>query len=136
MNCGIMKIHIDTNTFSYAKRGNLSAQSILKKAEEILISPIVIAEILIGFKLGTKEVQNKNEFYEFLDSPRLSVFEIGEMTVEHYSNIFLQLKISGEPITTNNIWIAASAMENGMPLTTYDKHFSNIQGLLLVLGLY
>ena len=136
MNCGIMKIHIDTNTFSYAKRGNLSAQSILKKAEEILISPIVIAEILIGFKLGTKEEQNKNEFYEFLDSPRLSVFEIGEMTAEHYSNIFLQLKKSGNPIPTNDIWIAASAMENGMPLATFDKHFSNIQGLLLVPGLY
>ena len=62
------------------------------KAEEILINPIVIAEMLIGFKLGTKEEQNKNEFYEFLNSPRLSVFEIGEMTAEHYSNIFLQLK--------------------------------------------
>ena len=109
------------------------------KAEEILINPIVIAEILIGFKLGTKEEQNKNEFYEFyefLDSPRLSVFEIGEMTTEHYSNIFLQLKISGKPIPTNDIWIAASAMENGMPLATFDKHFSNIQGLLLVPGLY
>ena len=87
-------------------------------------------------KLGTKEEQNNNEFYEFLDSPRLSVFEIGEMTAEHYSNIFLQLKKSGKPIPTNDIWIAASAMENGMPLATFDKHFSNIQGLLLVPGLY
>ena len=32
------------------------------KAEEILINPIVIAEMLIGFKLGTKEEQNKNDF--------------------------------------------------------------------------
>ena len=87
-------------------------------------------------KLGTKEEQNKNEFYEFLDSPRLSVFEIGEMTAEHYSNIFLQLKKSGKPIPTNDIWIAASAMENGMPLATFDKIFTNIQGLLLVPGLY
>ena len=106
------------------------------KAEEILINPIVIAEILIGFKLGTKEEQNKNEFYEFLDSPRLSVFEIGEMTTEHYSNIFLQLKKSGKPITTNDIWIAASAIKNCMPLATFDKHFTIIQGLLLVPGLY
>ena len=106
------------------------------KAEEILINPIVIAEMLIGFKLGTKEEQNKNEFYEFIDSPRLSVFEIGEMTAAHYSNIFLQLKKSGKPIPTNDNWIAASAMENGMPLVTFDKIFTNIQGLLLVPGLY
>ena len=32
------------------------------KAEEILINLIVFAEILIGFKLGTKEEQNKNDF--------------------------------------------------------------------------
>ena len=106
------------------------------KAEEILINPIVIAEMLIGFKLGTKEEQNKNEFYEFLNSPRLSVFEIGEMTAEHYSNIFLQLKKSGKPIPTNDIWIAASDMENGIPLATFDKIFTNIQRLVLVPGLY
>ena len=90
---------------------------------------------IIREKLGTKEEQNKNEFYEFIDSPRLSVFEIGEMTAEHYSNIAIQLKKSGKPIPTNDIWIAASAMENGMPLATFDKHFSNFQGLLLVPGL-
>ena len=32
------------------------------KAEEILINPIVIVELRIGFKLGTKEEQNKNDF--------------------------------------------------------------------------
>ena len=58
------------------------------------------------------------------------------MTAEHYSNIFLQLKKSGKPIPTNDIWIAASAMENDMPLATFDKHFSNIQGPLLVPWLY
>ena len=91
---------------------------------------------IIREKLGTKEEQNKNEFYEFIDSPRLSVFEIGEMTAAHYSNIFLQLKKPGKPIPTNDNWIAASAMENGMPLATFDKNFTNIQGLLLVPGLY
>ena len=109
----------------------------LKKVPKKTISSInqLILNI-IREKLGTKEEQNKNEFYEFLDSPRLSVFEIGEMTAEHYSNIFLQLKKSGKPIPTNDIWIAASAMENGMPLATFNKIFTNIQGLLLVPGLY
>ena len=58
------------------------------------------------------------------------------MTAGHYSNIFLQLKKAGKPIPTNDIWIAASAMENGRPLATFDKIFTNIQGLLLVPGLY
>jgi tRNA(fMet)-specific endonuclease VapC len=47
------------------------------------------------------------------------------------SAILQQLKRHGTPIPTNDIWIAAVALQHGFSLFTRDEHFSNIPGLLL-----
>jgi predicted nucleic acid-binding protein len=36
----------------------------------------------------------------------------------------------GTPIPTNDIWIAALAMQHGLPLYTRDAHFSSVAGLV------
>ena len=41
------------------------------------------------------------------------------------------LKQIGKPVPTNDIWIAASAMQYGRTLATLDSHFSHITGLSL-----
>jgi predicted nucleic acid-binding protein len=37
----------------------------------------------------------------------------------------------GRPIPSNDLWLAASALQQGLALATYDDHFSTISGLLL-----
>jgi predicted nucleic acid-binding protein len=37
----------------------------------------------------------------------------------------------GRPIPTNDIWIAATALETGSHLITYDKHFNYIDELII-----
>ena len=39
------------------------------------------------------------------------------------------LRRRGKPIPTNDLWIAASALEHGAALLTFDAHFSAIDGL-------
>ncbi|MGH8475970.1 MAG: PIN domain-containing protein [Methylococcales bacterium] len=38
----------------------------------------------------------------------------------------------GTPVPTNDIWIAATALQKGLPLFTLDQHFQRIAGLLLI----
>ena len=40
------------------------------------------------------------------------------------------LKEQGSPIPTNDVWIAATALEKGAKLATYDAHFNNIAGII------
>ena len=35
-------------------------------------------------------------------------------------------------IPTNDIWIAAAALETGARLVTYDAHFGKVQGLFIL----
>ncbi len=49
---------------------------------------------------------------------------------DRYARIAFHLKHQGTPIPSNDIWIAAQAMEHGAELLTSDRHFENIAGLV------
>ncbi len=125
------RILIDTNIYSLALRGNLDVTTTLRQVAHIGISAISIGELLSGFKGGSREQENRRELGQFLDSPRTCLYPLDENTAEYYSSVLNQLKEQGTPIPTNDIWIAATAFQFGLPLYTFDKHFSNIAGLLL-----
>ena len=125
------KILIDTNIYSHAMRGNNEVISFLQQVTEIGISSVSIGELLSGFKAGNKEQINRQELNIFLDSPRVTLYYVDEITAEFYSATLNQLKKQGTPIPTNDIWIAATALQQGLPVYTFDKHFEHIAGLLL-----
>ncbi|MEA2012303.1 MAG: PIN domain-containing protein [Verrucomicrobiota bacterium] len=81
--------------------------------------------------MGNKEKQNIYYLEEFLDTPRVDFLSLYETTSEIYASVFKQLKEKGKPIPTNDIWIAATTIQYGLALFTLDKHFKNIDGLLL-----
>jgi tRNA(fMet)-specific endonuclease VapC len=39
------------------------------------------------------------------------------------------LKKAGTPLSINDVWLAAHALETGLTLITYDSHFKKIAGL-------
>ncbi|TKB25835.1 type II toxin-antitoxin system VapC family toxin [Desulfopila sp. IMCC35006] len=125
------KILIDTNIYSAALRGDPEVVQILRHVIHIGICAVSLGELLSGFKGGNREQENKKSLGFFLDSPRVAIYSIDEYTAEYYSAILNQLKKLGTPIPTNDIWIAASAFQHGLQLYTLDKHFANIEGLLL-----
>ena len=121
---------IDTNIYSLAMRGDKNITAALRKIDQIGFSVISIGELFSGFKGGSCEQENKNELNIFLDSPRVIVFSVDPATAEFYAEILNNLKDKGTPIPTNDIWIAASAFQNGFKLFSKDKHFSFIPGLV------
>ncbi len=126
------KILIDTNIYSDAMRGKKYAVNILRRNVEILFSPVVVGELLAGFKRGKQEEKNKQQLYEFLTRERVVELSISSQTSEFYAFILEQLKEQGTPIPTNDIWIAASAMESGAAVASRDGHFSKIKGIILI----
>lgn len=125
-------ILIDTNIYSYAFRGDIEIISVLQKSPKIAICSISIGELLSGFKRGHKERQNREKLQEFLNSPRVEILCIDEGTADFYSDILNTLKQKGKPIPTNDIWIAASAIQHGLQLFSKDRHFKDISGLKLI----
>jgi tRNA(fMet)-specific endonuclease VapC len=124
------KVLIDTNIYSMAMRGDAKVVDRLRKVDRIGICAISIGELLSGFKAGSREEENRQELELFLDSPRVVVHSINVETADLYASIINQLKKAGNPIPTNDIWIAACAFEHGYKLFSRDQHFDRIPGLL------
>jgi tRNA(fMet)-specific endonuclease VapC len=128
------KILLDTNFYTAFKSNQREAVRIIQEAELVGINVIVIGELLGGFRAGSKESINRRELDLFLDSPRVELFLIDDETAEYYAKAFHDLKRRGTPIPSNDMWIAASAMQHGLWLATKDEHFRGLDGLLLFLA--
>ncbi len=125
-------ILIDTNIYSGALRGDKEIIELLQHADTIGISSISIGELFSGFKGGRKEKKNRKELEEFLDSPRVRIYNVDETTAEFYAEILQVLRKKGKPVPTNDIWIASIAFQYGLKLFTKDKHFKHIDGLIII----
>jgi predicted nucleic acid-binding protein len=58
---------------------------------------------------------------------------ISDETAERYASIDASLRTRGQPIPTNDLWIAASAMEHGTELVTLDRDFQKVSQILVLL---
>lgn len=125
------RVLLDTNWYVAFKRNDVASVDLLRRAEAIVVSTVVLGELLAGFRCGDRERQNRAELDLFLDSPRVSVVPVDEETTEFYAQIFAELKKGGRPIPTNDLWLAATALRHGLVLASHDRHFQGITGLLL-----
>ena len=125
-----MKILLDTSAYVMFKRNQAGVVETVIKSELILISPIVLGELMFGFRNGSRFKQNMKELNSFLEHEIVDLAQIGKITSDRYSRIAAKLKSKGRPIPTNDIWIAAQSMEHGAELITSDRHFENIDGLV------
>jgi predicted nucleic acid-binding protein len=128
----IRTVLIDTNAYAEFKKGNPLAVAVIRNVNNIVFTPIVIAELISGFILGTKEKQNRKDLKEFLDSKRVITIDIDQNTSENFAQIFKELRKKGKPIPTNDIWICAIARQYELPVFSYDAHFKYIDGITVV----
>ncbi len=123
---------IDTNVYSAYRKGVNEIVDIFKAASHVWIPAIVLGELRFGFVNGNRNASNELLLEQFLESPTVSVAVAGAPTSREYAFLSHQLRVRGAPIPTNDIWIAASAMELDCPVLTFATHFKRIEGLRVV----
>ena len=124
-----MKILLDTNAYSALKRGHTEIADRVRRAEEVMVSVVVVGELLLGFRLGTRFRKNLAELEAFLDNPYVSLVPVTLTSADRFARIMVALRAKGRPIPTNDVWIAAHVMETGAELVSSDEHFEAIDGL-------
>ena len=125
-----MKILLDTSGYVGFKRGTEEVVDSITSSDAVLFSPVVLGELMFGFRNGNRFKENMDELNKFLEHKVVEIIHIGKTTSDRYSRITLYLKRQGTPIPSNDIWIAAQAIEHGVELITLDRHFENIAGLV------
>ena len=126
-------IVLDTNAYVAFKRGDDAIVAVIQRCPDLLICATVLGELLAGFAAGTREAKNREELSLFMQSPRVRQVACGSITADNYALIYVRLRRVGKPspplLSSNDLWIAASALEHGAGLLTLDAHFAEVAGL-------
>ncbi len=127
-----MKVLLDTNAYTALFRAQAGVTERVRRAEQVLVSTVVAGELLFGFRNGPRYEANRRDLEDFLANPYVALLPVTLVTAERFGRIAAALRRKGRPLPTNDIWIAAHAMESGAELLSFDRHFEQVEGLAWV----
>jgi len=127
-----MKVCLDTNGYSALTQGDAAVVACLETAEAIIVPAAVVGELMYGFLKGNRQAANEAQLSDFLNSEGVVFHPVTRGIAERYGYVKAALRKKGTPIPENDLWIAATALETGARLLSYDGHFDQVGGLLKV----
>lgn len=127
-----MKLLIDTNRLSDVLAAVEDAVEQLELAEFVYVPVVALAEIRSVFLSGQRASKNEQRLQWFLSQDGIVTLGIDAPVSHQYAAIHQALRRRGTPIPTNDLWIAAIALQHGLVLYTRDSHFASIPGLACV----
>jgi tRNA(fMet)-specific endonuclease VapC len=95
--------------------------------EELFLPQQALGELYYGAYRSTRPEKHLAQIKRFLAA--VEVLTPDKETSVLYGKIATALSLAGTPIPQNDIWIAALALQTGLPLATCDHHFDHVSGL-------
>lgn len=123
------KLAVDTAVIAY-REAIPEVCTMIDSTDSIFLPAVVLGELLFGANNSTKPEKNEQDIIQFADNSIL--IPIDEAVAIRYAKVRYDLKKKGNPIPENDIWIAASCLEQNTPLLSNDSHFDKINGLKVV----
>ena len=124
-----MKVLLDTNRLSDALLQVDDVIERLESAEAIYVPVVALGEMRSGFLHGRRAKENESRLQWFLAQDGVSTVGLDAPVSHRYAEIHHALRARGTPIPTNDLWIAAIAIEHGLVVYSRDAHFAAVPGL-------
>jgi len=123
------KIFLDSNIVIEIFAGNKLIADKISELPTFYISSIVLGELYVGINRVLNKTKHLNKLTEFLEL--CTVLDIDHITARFFGEITASLYKKGKPIPTNDIWIAATTKQYDLKLISRDKHFAEVDDILL-----
>jgi tRNA(fMet)-specific endonuclease VapC len=107
--------------------GNKMFADKISKLGGFYLPSIVLGELYTGVNRVSNKGKHLKKLTDFLEL--CTVLNIDGLTAKYYGETIAALYKKGKPIPTNDVWIAALALQHGFRLITTDGHFKEINGL-------
>jgi predicted nucleic acid-binding protein len=123
------RLLLDTSAYTHLRGGDERVEEAVAAARVVHLSVITLGELEAGALIGKRTAENRVALADFLSAPFVSVLPATSDVARVYGRLFAALRRAGTPIGTNDLWIAATAIESGAHLVTFDQDFTRIAGL-------
>jgi predicted nucleic acid-binding protein len=118
-----MKYSLDTTAYSELLRGHKKIAELVRKADELFIPNVVVAELQYGFQLGTKQAENEKLLNRFVNSKKVHILLPDNATTTYFVNLAAFAHKKGVQLSSHDIWIAALTQQWDAVLVSFDKDF-------------
>lgn len=118
---------LDTNALSAFADGEPAALAEIGKAQLIAIPVVVLGEYLFGIAQSRRRIEYEQWISRNMRYCR--VLDITSDTAARYAYVRLELKRSGKPVPSNDVWIAALCLQHALPILSHDRHFDLMTGI-------
>lgn len=125
----VARLALDTSAYSRFRAGDGRVHELVAAAEIVLVPATVLGELHGAFEMGTRARENRLALSEFLNEPFVAVVAVSAAVARQYGRVYAALRRAGTPIPSNDIWIAAAAIDQGACLLTFDTDFEHVAGL-------
>ena len=102
----------------------------IKSATGLWLPLFALGELEYGVSHSSQPDRQRQALALFMQG--VDLLFPSEATTREYGRIKSELARAGSPIPENDVWIAALAVEHGLPLATSDAHFSRVAGLTVL----
>jgi len=118
---------IDTNALSDFLRDQPEVVEIISGAAWLCLPVIVLGE----YRYGVMHSRERRTLLPKLDEceRRFPLLTVDAATARFYALVKTELKVRGQSIPANDLWIAALSRQYQLPVLTRDKHFDLVRGL-------
>ena len=122
------RVVLDTSVVIAHFRNDSAVSDRLLDASQLIMPITVLGELFTG---ALRKKQNSDIALETVEDFTTSVklLRPDHNTARHYGELRTQVLSKGKPIPDNDLWIAAIAVQYGLPLANRDAHFDEIDGL-------
>jgi tRNA(fMet)-specific endonuclease VapC len=130
-----MAIILDADVVIRGEKGVFDLQGWLKakESEHFEIAAITVAELWHGVERASADHRAPRESYLRALVSNLPIIPYTELTAYHHARLWAQLESSGKMIGPYDLIVAATALERGSEIATFNKrHFAAVPGVKLV----
>lgn len=101
----------------------------LEQPAEIFIPATALGELFFGAAKSGRPAENRARIERLASTA--SVLPCDLAVAREYGAIKYRLRRKGKPLPENDIWIAATAKHHDLVLVTRDRHFADVEDLLV-----
>lgn len=118
---------LDTNALSAWVEGLAAVEAAFRSADRLVVPSVVLGEYYFGIRQSRRRSRYEEWLVRYL--PLAEIAAVSSATADAYADIRLELKQLGNPIPSNDTWIAALARQHGLPVLSNDRHFDVVAGI-------
>jgi len=118
---------LDTNALSAWAEGRAAIETPLRSADRLVVPSVVLGEYYFGVRQSHHRTRYEDWLARYL--PLTEIATVTSATADAYADIRLELKRLDTPIPPNDTWIAALALQHGLPVLSNDRHFDVVSGV-------